>query len=143
VGVQINKSSATAPEFEDNVYDARLDNIVQESHPEWATESGKYGPDDGERIGFNFTLFDGEDMIYREDGKPFTVNKLTSTSMGSNSKFAATMSGILTPVEKALIEAGETVDSDTINGRRVQLVLSHNESGWPKIDAIIPAKKVK
>jgi hypothetical protein len=152
MGVQISRSSATAPEFDDGVVDARIDNIAQESHPEWATENGKFGKDDGERIGFNFTVMDSNDPakaepILVEDGKgelvPFRVNKLTSTAMGKNSNFTATMAGILTATEKALIEAGETVDSDAVNGRFVQLVLSHNENGWPKIDAVIPAKKVK
>lgn len=152
MGVQISKSSATAPEFEDGVVDARIDSIETEAHPEWATENGKYGKDDGNRIAFNFTVMDGNDPktaqpigIEGKDGDivDFHVNSLTSTAMGKNSRFTANMAGILTTTEKALIDAGETIDSDAINGRFVQLVLSHKENGWPAIDAIIPAKKVK
>lgn len=142
MGVQISKSSASAPEFEDNVYDARFDGVSAESHPEWATENGTFGPDNGERFRFDFTLFEGGRMLYN-DGDPFTINALTSQAMGKKSKFALYMKGILTPVEAAMIEAGENIDSDTIKGRMVQLALSHNDNGWPKIDAIIPAKKVK
>ena len=147
MGVQISNTSATAPEFEDGLQEARFDGLSAESHPEWATENGKYGKDDGERLRFDFTAFDGKEILYVENGKgetvPFEINALTSTAMGKNSRFTAYMSGILTASEQALIKAGQTVDSDSINGRMVLLVLSHNENGWPKVDAVIPAKPVK
>lgn len=148
MGVQISKSSAEAPEFDDDVYTARVDSIVAEDHPEWAKDNGPYGADDGKRIAFNFTLMDGHDPkvaepLAKEDGEDFRVNALTSTAMGKKSKFALYMKGILTPVEQAQIEAGETIDSDGVTGRFVQLVLSHKENGWPQIDAVLPPKKVK
>lgn len=148
MGVTIQQGTSEIPEVADGLALSRFDGMAIEKHPDWATESDKFGkPDSGDRIRFEWTLLDEETgaVLYGEDGDPVVVNQLTRVFFGAQSRTYALLKGILTKAELALVDAKEPIDSDALIGRINNLNISHNEKGWPQIDAVIPAtpKQIK
>lgn len=128
---------ADAPEIEDGIYPADFDGAVQESHPDWAGKNKFGGDDDGERIRWDFTLFD--------QGDPVPVNILSNLNFNVKSKTVPLavriLKGLLTKAEYVAFEAGSSPDADSLQGRRCQVQIEHNENGWPKIIAVLPVGK--
>lgn len=145
MGVTINKGQgAEAPDIENGSYLARFDGMTIEEHPDWAqtAEQNKFGKaDSGRRIRFNFTLLDeGGDELY-DDGDPVEVNALTREAFGLRSNAYALFAPILTAAEKAAFEAGEDLDSDDIEGRKVMVAVEQRKNGWPIVTAVMPLPK--
>lgn len=146
MGVIIQQAAANIPEVADGLTLARFDGMAIEAHPDWATPSDRFGkPDDGNRIRFNFTILDDDGAVVYEDGEPVEVNVLTRVFFGPKSTTYALLKGILTPAELALVDAQQPVDSDSLVGRIVNIVISHNEKGYPGVDSVVPAtaKQIK
>lgn len=132
-------SGSDAPEFEDGIYPATFNGVSAESHPDWAG-TGKYGKDDdGERLRWDYTLFD--------EGDPFPVNELTNLNFNTVSKTVPKpiqrLKALMTKGEYEAFLDGETPNSDELKGRRCQVQIEHNANGWPKIIAVLPAPKKK
>jgi len=129
--------SADIPEIEDGVYPADFDGCAQESHPDWAGKNKFGGMDDGERIRWDFTLFD--------QGDPVPVNVLYNLNFNTASKTVPgnikILKALQSKAEYAAFEAGGDLDADTLQGRRCQVQIEHNDKGWPKIVAVLPAAK--
>jgi len=131
---------AGAPEIDDGMFDARFDGISAESHPDWAGPNKFGGVDDGERWRWDFTIFEDGKPVFDEGGDPLEVSTLTNQSVGKKSNGYALFKGILTSGELALIDAGEPIDTSALEGRMCQVVVVHNEKGWPKVSAVLPVK---
>jgi len=137
------------PEIEDGLYKARFDDINMRVVESFITEKDKFGkPDDGTRFDFLATILDDE-------GEPALKNaedpdsgemqlrqaksvKSFSSDDRANSYFY--LKGILTPSEFAawLASTAENpVDLSGVAGRVVNVQVSHNEKGWPQIEAFL------
>lgn len=146
------KAGAGAPDVEDGLALARLDKIEERLVEEWVTDSDKYGnPNDGWVIDLSFTLVDMDREVIYQDGDPITLRQAKvckrASGMGKKSNLYAYVRGMMTPQEFALIEAAtpeEPVDSSFIFGRVYNVQISHNDNGWPQVEAVIgPAKAPK
>ena len=144
------------PEIEDGIYVARFNDIFQRIVEQFKTESNKFGkPDDGVSFDFNATVLDDERNPVRLGDGSDPDNTLDlrqakrvpifSSDERSNSYFY--MKGLLTPQEFALWLASTAeapVDLSHVQGREVNVQVSHSPKGWPQIEAFLgPAKPLK
>lgn len=147
MGVTINKGQGVdAPDIDNGAYAARFDGMVVEEHPDWAqtAEANKFHKaDSGRRIRFNFTLLDEDGDELYEDGDPVEVSALTREAFGEKSRAYALFGPILTASERTAFEAGEDLDSDAIEGRRVLVAIEKNKNGWPVVMSVMPAPVAK
>lgn len=149
MGVTFTSSGggAGAPSIEDGIHDFRFDGVSAVVVEQWKKAEGNWGkPDDGRRFSWDFTLLDEQgDVVYDDDADPIEINKKTSTSTNTKSKTVPAavkiLRALMTPAEYAAFDQGDTPDSDTLVGRTVQGLVSHNDNGWPQIDEFMPARK--
>lgn len=137
-------NAGDVPDVEDGMTDALFLGVRLVEHPDWAVESDRFGkPDDGKRLHFSFVLVDEEGAeIYPEEGeKPVELELKTRTASGERSNTYAAMKGILTAPELAAWQAGAAPKAEALDRRPVQLVISHNEKGYPNIDQVLPGRK--
>lgn len=146
MGIQFKGSSvsAGAPDIEAGVFDARFDGVEAKT-----LDKSKFDPN---VFIWHFTLFQDGAVIY-DDGDPIEVDGLTSQSMNTKSKTTPRavkyLKGLLTPGEFAQFEAAaddaeaDGLDAEALEGRMVQVVVSIKDSGWPQVDDVLPAKKVR
>lgn len=127
---QASTKSADAPDIAEGVYTAdfdgvRLDNI----------ENSQFG--NGDIFAWDFTVYD--------EGDPVKVQGTTSRSLNLKSKTTPTavrwLKAMLTKAEWQKFEAGEGLDAEALDGRRVQVEIAIKDSGWPKIVNVMPAPK--
>jgi hypothetical protein len=149
-------ASGSIPEIEDGLYVARFNDITQRVVEAFKTDKDKFGkPDDGVRFDFSATILDDEGQpVLRSDAEDpdQTLDlrqaksvKVFSSDERSNSYFY--LKGILTPGEfqSWLNSTPENpVDLSGVAGRLVNVQVTHNDKGWPQIEAFLgPAKKGK
>lgn len=146
-------AASTAPEIEDGLYVARFNDIYHKVHEDWAQAKDKFGkPDDGGRFHFNVTILDED----RNPVVPETAESPDDTldleamtrNMSSHEKAKSHMflKGVLTPVEFQMwlaSTAEEPADLSAVEGRAVNVQVSHNDGGWPQIEAFLGPAKVK
>lgn len=151
-------SGGTPPTIEDGLFVVRFNDIYHKVHEAWATDKDKFGkPDDGGRFHFNTTVLDdNRQPVLLADVKDevddptleFEIEALTR-NMSSHEKANsyAFLKGILTPAEFALWLASTPSNPADLSGvanREVNVQISHNEKGWPQIEAFLgPAKPLK
>ena len=157
---QAQQSESTAPEIEDGLYVGRFNDIKQRVVEAFKTDKDKFGnPDDGVRYDFDTTLLDDKRQpVLREDAESpdDTLNlrqaktiKHFSSDERSNAYFY--LKGILTAGEMALWQASGKGDAaadaawaaaaSKINGREVNIQVTHSSTGWPQIEAFLGAAK--
>jgi len=136
-----NKGGPTI-KVDDGLALARFNDIVQESHPDWAG-TDKWGrQDDGERFRFLFTLVDDAHETLYQDGDPMDVDRLTNCRTGKNSNVEGMFEGLLTPQEFAQWKAAtEPVDMSDLPGRVYNIKIAHNDGGYPFVEQVIGAAK--
>lgn len=141
-------AGADMPEIEDGLKPALFIDLIQKSHPDWATKEGetdRFGKvDDGERYHFVFVLVADDESVLYDGGDPLEVEAVTNTSTGEKSNFAKILSGILTKTELAAWQNDEPFDGEKLIRRPVTVNIAHGKDGkgWPKVDAVY-ARKVK
>jgi hypothetical protein len=158
------QGTGAIPEIEDGLFVGRFNDIVVRVVEAFKTEKDTYGhPDDGTRYDFNTTVLDADRnpvmLVDVKEGaedptEEFTLRQAKSVraiTAGERSNCYAYLKGILTPVEMQLfIAAGkgdEQADAmwaaaaEKVNGRDVNIQVSHNEKGWPQIEAFLGAAK--
>ena len=132
-------SSAGAPDVEAGVHDAVFQGVEATT-----IEKSQFDPNVFE---WSFGILDSDGEPLYEEGEPVIVTGVTSRSVNVASKTTPRavrwLKSILTAGEFAQFSAGEGFDADALIGRRVQLVVVIKDSGWPKVDDVLPARKVK
>jgi hypothetical protein len=144
-------TGGNAPEVEDGLALWRFDDLVLKAHPDWATESDKFGkPDDGQRYHFIGTLVDEDGAVIYDpnsEGDPIELEAVTRTATGEKSNFFAMMSGLLTAKELAAYQAAtpdDPFDGSALPGRVYNIKVGHSSKKWPLVEQIIGiAKNVK
>lgn len=142
-----NTPSASAPKgLEDGLCPAKFLGLAKINHPDWATEKGKFGPDNGDRIHWRFALLDEDgDALYNE-GDPIELDVANSANFNTKSdksKNAAWLKAI-SPAAFAKVDAGIPVDPQELENLPCMLLLEIKDNGWPKIVNVLPpAKKRK
>jgi hypothetical protein len=148
-------ASSSAPEIEDGLYVARFNDIYQREVEQFKTERDKFGkPDDGIRFDFSATILDEDRnpvLLPDAEGPDDTLDlrqaksvKVFSSDERSNSY--AYLKGILTPQEFQMWLSStpeEPVDLSGVQGRHVNVQVSHNSKGWPQIEAFLGPAKAK
>lgn len=159
-------AGGSIPEIEDGLYVGRFNDIVQREVEAFKTDKDRFGKaDDGIRFDFDTTVLDeNREPVMLVDVKEgaedpteeFTLRqaksvKTFSSDERSNSYFY--LKGILTPTELKLWEASGKGDAAAdaawaqaaakVNGREVNIQVSHNEKGWPQIEAFLGPAKAK
>jgi hypothetical protein len=134
-----SSSSAEAPDIEAGLYDARFDG-VDEGH----IDNSQFG--NGDVFFWHFTLFeDGKAIHLDGDPEPLTIDGTTSRSVNTKSKTTPRavrwLKGLMTGEEFGAFEAGEGVDAEALDGRMCQVQVVIKESGWPKVDDVIAARR--
>ena len=155
-------SQGEAPEVEDGLYVAKFVGVESRHVPSFVTDKDKFGhPDDGNRIDFNFALLDedGNPVLKGDGDDPDDIlilrqaKSIKVLSSGEKSNSYAMLKGILTPAELALfIETGkgdEAADAawaaaaEKVDGRIVNVQVTHSSTGWPQIEAALGPVKTK
>lgn len=149
-------ASGTAPEIEDGIYVARFNDIDYRVVEQFKTDKDKFGKvDDGGRFDFGATILDEDRkpvMLPEAESPDDTLDlrqaksvKVFSSDERSNSYFY--LKGLLTPAEFQLwlaSTAENPVDLSKVAGREVMVQVTHNDKGWPQIEAFLgPAKPLK
>lgn len=144
--------SGEAPQIEDGTYAADFIAASSEAHPDWATDKDRFGkPDTGDRIRWDFTVFDQGDAI--------PLNKLTRVG-GFNTKSKTVphevkiIKALMTKKEFSAfaeeIEATKTAEDrlavvntalELIEGRSCQVEVENNDKDWPQIVSVIAKAK--
>ena len=135
-----SSKSADAPNIEAGIYDARFEGVVAK-----VIEESKFDPN---AFIWSFTLLEeGTDEVLYDGGDPVTVDLVTSQSVNLTSKTVPgaikALKALMTTKEFALFEAGETMDAEALEGRKVKLIVSIKDSGWPKAEGVIAMKGAK
>lgn len=148
----------TIPQIEDGLYVARFDDIYHKVHEGWATPKDRFGkPDDGGRFHFKATILDEDrNPVMLVDVNPdaedpteeFALECMTrNMSSDERANSYAYLKGILTTAEFDLWSASTPeapADLSAVAGRLVNIQVSHNDKGWPQIEAFLgPAKAAK
>lgn len=132
-------TSAGAPNIEAGIYEARFDGVAPKTVP-----NSQFG--NGESLEWTFTLFEDGKVLY-DEGEPIEVTGLTSLSMNVKSKTVPRgvkyLKGLMTKQEYALFEAEQPTPAEALVGRFCQLIISIKDTGWPKVDDVLPAKSKK
>lgn len=144
-------AGAGAPEVEDGLAIVRFEDIRERFVEDFVTEKDNYGkPDDGHRLDFIFTLLTADHEVVYEEGDPVELRQAKACKPGSTgpkSNFREVLSGILTPKELAAWEAStpeDPFDGSAIQGRILNVKISHNKRGWPEVETVIgPVKGAK
>lgn len=155
-------SQGEAPEVEDGLYVAEFVGVEQRHVPSFVTDKDKFGhPDDGNRIDFNFALLDAEgNRVLKDEEDPDSgdlilrqAKSIKMLSSGEKSNSYAMLKGILTAAELALfIETGkgdEAADAawaeaaSKVDGRKVNVQVTHSSTGWPQVEAALGPVKAK
>lgn len=148
-------ASGTIPEIEDGLYVARFNDITYRVVEQFKTDKDKFGKvDDGGRFDFGVTVLDedrqpvllpeAEDPTQTLDLRQAKSVKVFSSDERSNSY--AYLKGILTPVEFQLwlaSTAENPADLSAAAGREVHIQVSHNDKGWPQVEAFLGPAKAK
>lgn len=154
-------------EIEDGLYIGRFNDIVEREVDAFKTEKDKFGkPDSGIRFDFNTTLLDANrEPVLLMDVKEgvddpdaeFELRQAKSVKVFSSDERANSftyLKGILTATELALWEASGKGNAEAdaawaaagakVNGRLVNIQVSHNDKGYPQIEAFLgPVKAAK
>ena len=134
----------SAPKVEDGLTLLRFDDLQLKDHPDWAGTDKFAHADDGKRFHFMFTKLDEDRAVeYDNNNDPIEIDILTRTATGEKSNFFGVMSHILTPAELVIFQSGEDTDWSYLTGRVVHGNITHNEKGWPQIEAIVGIAKEK
>ena len=138
----VNSPTAGAPKIEAGLVPARFDGLSLQEHPDWAGP-GKYGHDDGQRIHWAFTLTDDAGAAFYDDGDPVEVEAVNGTNLNTKSDKStnAVWLKAISPEAFAAVDAGKPFDADSLVGTPCMLLLSIKDNGWPKVDAVLPARK--
>lgn len=155
-------SQGEAPEVDDGLYVAEFLGVEQRHVPSFVTDKDKFGhADDGNRIDFQFALLDEDgNRVLKDPEDPDSgdlvlrqAKSIKVLSSGERSNSYAMLKGILTPAELALfIETGkgdEAADAawaaaaEKVDGRKVNVQVSHSSTGWPQIEAALGPVKAK
>jgi len=138
-------TSGDAPELPSGpgMYDARFDGVALEKDvPSIYDKSGK-----SDTFKWAFTLFEDDEPIMLDPDTFFEIDGLTSTSTNTKSKTTPRAVGylkaLMTPAEFKAFENEEPVDAEALIGRMCQVLLSVKESGWPKLENVLPARKAR
>jgi len=156
------------PQIEDGVYPVRFEDIETRVVEAFKTDKDKFGhPDDGTRYDFVCTILDDDrDPVLLadvqegiEDPDEEFVIKRTAKSVktfsgGEKSNSYYYLKGILSSVEMSLFQASGKGDeqadamwaaaAEKLAGRILMMQVSHNDKGWPQIEAFVgPAKPLK
>lgn len=143
MGVKIKQEKgAGAPEVEDGITDAVFTGVIAESHPDWVG-TGKFGYDDGERWRWMFTPLDASGAVmYGEDEKPIELKKLTTQTANSPRANAyQIVQALMTKPEFTAFTDEQEFDADDLVGRPCQIIVRHNDNGWPEVESITPPRK--
>lgn len=132
-----SSTDAKAPNIElPAIYDARFDAVREDS-----IEASKFDP---ECFIWGFTLFEDGEAIY-DEGEPVTVEGVTSRSVNTKSKTTPRavryLKALMTADEFEGFLNEEPVKADDLIGRFVQVSLIKKESGWPKVEDVLPARR--
>jgi hypothetical protein len=148
VGLTVAGSSKSGnpPDIDKGMYDARFDGVRAET-----LEASQFGNNDV--YIWAFTLFEDGKPIRedREDhekfGEPVEVEGITSRSTNVKSKTTpravSYLEAIMTEEEFEAFKAEKPIDTDALIGRMVQVQVVIKDSGWPKVDDVLPAKKAR
>jgi hypothetical protein len=153
VNIPAPVASGSAPEIEDGLYVVRFNDIDYRVVEQFKTDKDKFGkPDDGGRFDFSATVLDDERkpvLLPEAESPDDTLDlrqaksvKVFSSDERSNSYFY--LKGILTPQEFQLwlaSTAENPVDLSSVSGRVLMAQVSHNDKGWPQIEAFLGAAK--
>lgn len=141
INIPAPSAGAGAPNVDAGLKPAIFKDLTLNEHPDWATESDKFGkPDNGQRYHFIFAILDkpGGKPLY-EDGDPVILDIKTRTATGPRSGFRAVLEGILTAAELAAWEVGGAIDAEAIQDREVTLnVTRKTPDAWPQIEDVLP-----
>lgn len=139
LGFAGSTTSAGAPDIDPGIYPARFDGVAAK-----VLEKSQFDPN---VYIWSFTLLDEDGATLYDEGEPVTVEALTSRSFNVKSKTTPRavryLKAIMTDAEFARFEIGETVPEEDLVGRTIQLLLSTNDNGWPKVDDVIRVPTVK
>jgi hypothetical protein len=160
--------SGSIPTIEDGIYAGRFNGVEVRVVEEFKTEKDKFGkPDDGTRYDFATTVLteDREPvmLVDVQEGaddptEEFVIRRTAKTvkvfSGGEKSNSYMYLKGILTPAEMALFQESGKGDEQAdamwqaaaakVDGRIVMMQVTHNDKGWPQIEAFLgPAKPPK
>jgi hypothetical protein len=165
--MNIPKNQAKAgeiPEIEDGIYVGQFKDISVRVVEEFKTDKDRFGkPDDGTRYDFPTIILDEDrqPVLLGEGDDPDAVLVIERTaktvkaiSGGEKSNSYLYLKGILTPAEMAMFQASGRGDEQAdamweaaaakVNGRHVMVQVTHNDKGYPQIEAFLgPAKPPK
>lgn len=153
-------SAGEAPEIEDGLYVARFEDVAVRVVEQFITEKDQFGkPDDGTRFDLLATILDEDRAPVVKSNAEDPDDFLTLRQAKSIKKFSSDdrsnaymyLKGILTGVEMSLWAASGKGDEAAdaawaaagakVNGREVNVQVSHNAKGWPQIEAFLGAAK--
>lgn len=141
-------TSADAPDVESGIYDATFLGVLPKAiQSDFSSiEKDKDGNEIPNSYEWRYGLLDEEfDQLYKDDGDPLEVTKLTSMNLNTTSKTVPgavkVLKAMLTTAEYDAFLNGEAPDSDDLIGRKVQVDVQDNARGWPTIEAVLPARK--
>lgn len=168
MNIPVNQAGAgSIPEIDDGLYVGRFNDIEVRVVEAFKTEKDRFGhPDDGTRYDFPTTILDKDLnpvlLVDVQEGaedptEEFVISRTAKSvkmiSGGDRSNSYMYLKGILTPAEMALFQASgkgnEAADeawakaAEKVNGRLVNVQISHNEKGWPQIEAFVGPYKAK
>lgn len=158
------QNASSAPEIEDGIYVARFNGVSSRVVEQFITEKDRWGhADDGTRYDFNTTILDDDRkpvLLPDAEGPDDTLDvnrtakSVKAISNGEKSNSYMYLKGILTPAEMNLFLAAGKGDEQAdamwaaaaakVDGREVMVQITHNDKGWPQIEAFLgPAKARK
>lgn len=148
----VAKKGAGAPEVDDGLAIGKFTDLRLVPHPDFIGKDSFGNDDDGERYHFIFDMIEADgSAIYaivdgEPTGDPLTLDGMTNTRMGKKSNFRAMLAGILTATEFAAWDAQteeDPYDFSAVQGRPVNVKITHSKGGWPQIDQTIGPAKIK
>jgi hypothetical protein len=155
-------SQGTIPAIEDGLYVVQFNDIEVRIVDQFKAEKNAFGKtDDGTCYDFMATVLDEDRQpVLKEDAespddtldlKQAKRVPVFSSHEKSNSYFY--LKGILTATEMRLFEAAGKGDEEAdeawaaaaqkVNGRHLNAQVTHNEKGWPQIEAFLGPAKAK
>lgn len=113
----ITFSRSAAADIKNGIYSAKF--LGCEEGPE-----GNYGP----TARWNFEIQDEDTVV--------PLDALTGLKAGPRSKAGQFLAAII----GRQLEVGESIDPDTLIGKKVKVLIEQNEKGYPTISKLMPAK---
>lgn len=152
--ISMNASTPTVPDVDDGIYDARLLSIVTKY-----VTGGNYGEgfvtedDEGNKVNkfeWNFGLYDedGEPIFDEETDEAIEVDMLTGLQFFATaknlSKQVRAMKALMSGDEFAAWVDGEAAPTQAeLIGRPCQVEVGTNEKGYPRVNNVLPPRKVR